>query len=201
MWLYKNHSIKITPKGLKTPIYHIAVNKKFSCNQISKRKRIVLSCCFLSGLLFYLVSPSGALAYDSSSNDFKGYISILETQNALYGWTDVHPGEIPWEYYRTTKKGNPLIFVHFGKATGNCILFFGCVHGDELPSTYLMFKLAQYVKDNPALFENKCIVVAPLLNPDGFLSIPPTRVNANGIDINRNFPTKDWQANAMRQWI
>ncbi|MGP8154830.1 MAG: M14 family zinc carboxypeptidase [Smithella sp.] len=36
-----------------------------------------------------------------------------------------------------------------------------------------------------------CIVIAPLLNSDGFLSTPSTRVNANGVDINRNFPTKD----------
>jgi len=152
-------------------------------------------------LLFFLFLPSRVFAYDSSSNDFKEYISLLEKSNALYGWTDINPGEIPWQYYRTTKNKHPLMFVNYGNSIGNCILFLGCVHGDELPSAYLMFKLAHYVKDNPALFKDKCIVIAPLLNPDGFLSIPPTRVNANGIDINRNFPTKDWQANAMRQWI
>jgi len=51
------------------------------------------------------------------------------------------------------------------------------------------------------MFKDKCIVIAPLLNPDGFLASSPTRVNANGVDLNRNFPTKDWQAKAIRQWI
>jgi len=140
-------------------------------------------------------------AYSSSSSEFKQYLDILQKQNSLYGWTDIDLEEIPWEYYRTTKSRHPLMFVHFGKNTGNCILFLGGVHGDELPTVYFMFKLARYVKDNPALFKDKCIVIAPLVNPDGFLSASPARVNANGVDINRNFPTRDWQANAMRQWI
>ena len=140
-------------------------------------------------------------AYDYSSNEFKQYISLLEKQNALYGWTDIKLREIPWEYYRTTKNKHPLMFVTFGNSAGNCILFFGCVHGDELPAAYLMFKLAHYVKENPALFKDKCIVIAPLLNPDGFLSAPPTRTNANGVDINRNFSTQDWRSSAIRQWI
>jgi murein peptide amidase A len=151
--------------------------------------------------MFCLLLPAGVLAYSSSSNDFKQYLSLLEKQNAAYGWTDINLEEIPWEYYRTTKNRHPLMFVHFGNTARNCILFLGGVHGDELPTVYFMFKLAQYVKDNPALFKDKCIVIAPLLNPDGFLSEPPTRINAHGIDINRNLPTRDWQANAIRQWI
>lgn len=144
---------------------------------------------------------SVVFSYDSSSNDFKKYISALEQQNSRYGWTDIKPGAISWEYHRTTKNKHLLMFTHFGNTTGNCVLFLGGVHGDELPTVYLMFKLAHYVKDNPALFKDKCIVIAPLVNPDGFLSASPTRVNASGVDINRNFPTKDWQASAIRQWI
>ena len=128
-------------------------------------------------------------------------MSALELQIFRYGWTDIKPGAISWEYYRTTKNKNPLIFTTFGNSTGNCVLFFGGVHGDELPTVYLMFKLAHYVKDNPALFKDKCVVIVPLLNPDGFLASSPTRVNANGVDLNRNFPTKDWQAKAICQWI
>jgi protein MpaA len=188
-------------EGIKMPIHHIVVNKKYLCNHMPKRKKIMRSCCLFSCLLFFLFLPSLVFSYDSSPGDFKKFISALEQQSALYGWTDIKLGTISWEYYRTTKNKNPLIFTTFGNSTGNCILFFGGVHGDELPTVYLMFKLAHYVKDNPALFKDKCIVIAPLLNPDGFLAALPTRVNSSGVDLNRNFPTKDWQAKAIRQWI
>jgi len=152
-------------------------------------------------LLFFLMIPRSALSYDSSAADFNKYLVRLEAQFARLGWTDLHPREIPWEYYRTTQRKNPLIFATFGNNSKHCILFFGCVHGDELPTVYLMFKLAEYVKKNPELFKDNCIIIAPLLNPDGFLSEKPTRTNAGGVDINRNFPTKDWPAKAMSQWI
>ena len=164
-----------------------------------KRKIIIESCCLFFCLLSLLLLPYRVFSYDSSG-DLKKYLSSLEEQFSRYGWKDINPREIPWEYYRTTKLKKPLMFVTFGNSSKNCILFLGGVHGDELPTVYLMFKLAHYVKENPALFKDKCIVIAPILNPDGFLSASPTRVNANGIDLNRNMPTKDWAAKAIRQW-
>lgn len=152
-------------------------------------------------LLFFLFFPANVFSFDSSSSDFRKYISALDAQCSRYGWTDVKPGAIPWEYHRTTKNNYPLMFAYFGNTAGSCVLFLGGVHGDELPTVYLMLKLAHYVKDNPAMFKDRCIIIAPLVNPDSFLSAAPTRVNANGVDINRNFPTRDWQKDAIRQWI
>lgn len=154
-----------------------------------------LFCCLLFSFL-----PHPCLSYDSSSEEGQKYLRTLEQHCIRNGWTDIKPDAVAWEYYRTTKNKSPLIFANFGKNSKNCILFLGGVHGDELPSVYLMFKLAHYVKDNPGLFQDICIVIAPLLNPDGFLSNDQTRTNANGVDINRNFPTKDWKDKAIRQW-
>lgn len=50
------------------------------------------------------------------------------------------------------------------------------------------------------MVKDKCIVIAPLVNPDGYLSSLPTRVNAGGVDLNRNFPTRRWHPEAHRQW-
>lgn len=66
------------------------------------------------------------------------------------------------------------------------VLVIGAVHGDEPQGKFLIenyLKTAQTPK-NRMLF-------IPCLNPDGLaLKI---RQNANEIDINRNFPTKNWQ--------
>ena len=40
----------------------------------------------------------------------------------------------------------------------------------------------------------------PALNPDGLFSLPPRRVNANGVDLNRNFPTPHWERDAKVYW-
>ena len=158
---------------------------------------LYLAFCFLSGVFL----PHPLWAADEPSKALKGFLEALEQRNGHYGWKDIQCGSIPWEYHRTTRNHHPLIFAHFGKPSDDCILFLGGVHGDELPTVYLMLKLARYIKDNPQVVKNKCIVIAPLVNPDGYLAPSPTRVNATGVDVNRNFPTRRWQPDAHSQWV
>jgi hypothetical protein len=40
----------------------------------------------------------------------------------------------------------------------------------------------------------------PAINPDGLMLPRPTRVNANGVDLNRNFPTPRWAQEAPLYW-
>ena len=40
----------------------------------------------------------------------------------------------------------------------------------------------------------------PCLNPDGLLQGKTKRQNANGVDLNRNFPSKNWNELAMKYW-
>lgn len=79
------------------------------------------------------------------------------------------------------------------------ILLLGGIHGDELTSSALVFQWLQWVQRPEANhFHWK---VAPILNPDGLLAKKPQRVNANGVDLNRNFPTPGWREEAPRYWI
>ncbi len=135
-----------------------------------------------------------------SSSDIGRFLNELDRKNVSYGWKDIDPRGIAWEYHRVSKNKNPLIFAQFGQSSKDCILFLGGVHGDELPTVYLMLKLARYLHEHPEIVKDKCIVIAPLVNPDGYLKKAPTRVNANGVDINRNFPTKRWSPDAYREW-
>ena len=63
------------------------------------------------------------------------------------------------------------------------IIIIGCFHGDEPQGKYL---IEEYLKQNP----NTNILFIPCLNEYGVEH--NTRTNKNGVDLNRNFPTKNW---------
>jgi hypothetical protein len=78
------------------------------------------------------------------------------------------------------------------------VLLIGGIHGDEYSSVSIVFKwmktLEQY---HSGLFHWHII---PLLNPDGLLQRKSQRINANDIDLNRNFPMDDWKNTALKHW-
>lgn len=78
------------------------------------------------------------------------------------------------------------------------VLLIGGIHGDEKTATAVVFKwLAAMNKSATQEFQWR---VAPLVNPDGLLVPKSTRVNARGVDLNRNFPTPDWDKEALQYW-
>lgn len=77
------------------------------------------------------------------------------------------------------------------------VLVIGGIHGDELSSASLVLYWIGQAQDAPAALEWRFV---PLLNPDGALQRRPTRVNARGVDLNRNFPTAGWAKQAHRYW-
>ncbi len=79
------------------------------------------------------------------------------------------------------------------------ILLVGGIHGDELTSSAVVFEWIQMLAAQPRQDYHWHMV--PLLNPDGMLARPATRVNANGVDLNRNFPTPGWQQEAPAWWV
>jgi hypothetical protein len=79
------------------------------------------------------------------------------------------------------------------------VLLIGGTHGDEYSSVSIIFKWMQTLDQfHSGLFHWH---IAPLVNPDGLLQEKSTRPNANGVDINRNFPTPDWENTALEYWI
>ncbi len=65
------------------------------------------------------------------------------------------------------------------------ILIIGGTHGVEPQSSYYAEQLVKRL-DQPN------ILIIPTLNPDGLKA--STRGNARGVDLNRNLPSKNWQA-------
>ena len=72
------------------------------------------------------------------------------------------------------------------------ILVIGVFHGDEPQGKFL---IDEYLKINP----NSQLLFIPCLNPDGMaINI---RTNSNGVDLNRNFPTKNWELTAKDEFF
>jgi murein peptide amidase A len=74
-------------------------------------------------------------------------------------------------------------------AAKNPVLFIGGVHGDEPEGVALAEGLLEWLKNHKA---NTPWAVIPCLNPDGFLR--RRRTNGNGVDLNRNYPCKEWSS-------
>ncbi len=89
---------------------------------------------------------------------------------------------------------------HNGKATGR-VLLIGGIHGDEYSSVTIVFR---WLRELEAQHGGEFLWrVVPTLNPDGLLMPPKKsqRMNANGVDLNRNFPTPNWEEEAMDYWV
>lgn len=93
-------------------------------------------------------------------------------------------------------EGRPIRGTIFGHRQEPTLLVLGGFHGDEPKSVSLAHQLIDEIKSHANAGKSGCWVVVPLVNPDGYQR--RRRRNANQIDINRNFPTKNWQTLARR---
>lgn len=99
-------------------------------------------------------------------------------------------GTIPREpgTYGRSPLGTPL---EVWRPQGRCrMLIFAGIHGEEAETTFALSRaLRQLLDPSP-----HCAVVLAA-NPDGL--VRGTRGNARGVELNRNFPTRDWQPNPV----
>jgi len=80
------------------------------------------------------------------------------------------------------------------------VLLLGGIHGDEYSSISIIFKWLELFSHN-AQEGDFHWRIAPLANPDGLLDgSKAQRQNANGVDLNRNFPSGDWNDKAAQYW-
>lgn len=70
------------------------------------------------------------------------------------------------------------------------VMVLGGVHGDEIAGALLAKAFIATLQLEP-FPDNLTLIVVSEVNPDGVAT--RKRVNARGVDINRNFPAKSWQ--------
>lgn len=130
-------------------------------------------------------------------------ISSIKKRVKKYHWDYSLFPEKHWKKApQSSHAGNPLIYFTCGdEDSENRSLILSAVHGDEITPVYYGFRLVEWLKARPELCKDRFVVVAPIVNPDGFLRYTSgTRTNYNKVDLNRNFSTPEWKKSAKHLW-
>lgn len=77
----------------------------------------------------------------------------------------------------------PIVASRYGTGS-DVVVVVGAIHGNEVSSSVV----ARYISRS-AVPSGFSLWVVEVANPDGFAAGKRTRGNANGVDLNRNFPT------------
>ena len=98
-----------------------------------------------------------------------------------------------------TKQGNEIKLL--GEKSGDNVLIIGVFHGEEPQGKFL---IDEYLKTlaplpNPLPKGANNLLFIPCLNPDGMAR--GVRTNSNGVDLNRNFPTKNWELTEKNEFF
>lgn len=123
---------------------------------------------------------------ENFDDDLKESIPYVNCSDALFqgeGWQEIGKsvkGElIRFKHLRAEKEGAPLA------------LLIGGVHGNETEGVRFMEDFTrEFALDAKTSPFDCSLILLPVMNPDGFLSF--RRQNENGVDLNRNMPSKDW---------
>jgi len=103
-------------------------------------------------------------------------------------FTELPPGK--------SVEGHPIPAFMTDVKADKYIYLIGGTHGDEVEGIHVLKELFAWLKNEHSL-KDLPIVVVPILNVDGYRA--STRVNAHMVDLNRNYPTKDWTPEASQK--
>ena len=105
-------------------------------------------------------------------------------------------GEVPYNIdyeFGKSVKGVPLLVKRRGAPAGIPVLVIGVIHGDETAGLEVMDLL-----DTMGLSPKIDLWLVRSMNPDG--QAAQTRQNANGVDLNRNFPVRWAPSGTVGYW-
>ncbi len=92
----------------------------------------------------------------------------------------------------TSVLGRSIVAYRFGNGPSKIILF-GNMHGNEASGKYTLDSLVDELEAKfSQIPANRTVIVIPTINPDGLVA--GNRYNSRQVDLNRNFPDVDWQA-------
>ncbi len=135
--------------------------------------------------------------------DWDSYPTYTAYENMMFQFATDHPDKCEIITLGTLPSGRKIMIAHLnnGVADGKPkFLYTSTIHGDETTGWIMMLRLIDYLLENPdepevqTVMNNIDLYIGPNANPDGTYhggnnSVSgATRENANGVDMNRNYP-------------
>ena len=102
---------------------------------------------------------------------------------------EVAESNLPWTVWDKSVQQRDIYLLELGSGEDVTVIF-GGFHGNERLGAELVFRFAEYLYREQLPADARVILV-PVVNPDGLVA--GTRSNAGRVDVNRNFPTANWQ--------
>jgi len=146
-----------------------------------------------------LVPMPSAFARSAPSESVAGWCKELVAHVDAVSTDDCMTGSFKDTGHRSVD-GRPMIVGDIpatSRPAQGRVLLISATHGDEPSSIATAFSWIKLMASNGTNYEWN---VVPTLNPDGALHSPATRVNANGVDLNRNLPTTGWAKESRDYW-
>jgi hypothetical protein len=146
-------------------------------------------------LLFAAAAPAGAAGVDAACGQLAAHIASFQLEQCRLAGLRIAA--------TATTQSRPLLVRDIPPATPPAgtprrVLVLGGIHGDELSAVVVAFQWIERLRNDR--FQSYQWRVAPSVNPDGLMSHPAQRMNARGVDLNRNFPAPDWNSHAHSYW-
>jgi predicted deacylase len=102
-----------------------------------------------------------------------------------------HPPAQTWRVLARTPEGRPIRVRTVGTGPRR-VLWIGGIHGDEREGAVATAELPAAFLAIPGLAEAVTLTIVEDANPDG--TAAGTRANARGVDLNRNYPARNFAA-------
>ena len=100
------------------------------------------------------------------------------------------PPTARWETAGWSVERRPIETLRLGYGPDR-ILIIGGIHGDEPEGLALTERFADELQTRPDFLRGRTVLLIRDLNPDG--TDRATRQNARAVDLNRNFPARNWK--------
>ena len=153
-------------------------------------------------LLILVVFPFSGIAYAVNDDVMHNICREISEKLASVGYQECLARDLQTSNGFSTNNKPILIKQYPASTTGGKplgkVLLIGGMHGDEYATVTMVFKWMKILDQHQG--GRFHWIITPLLNPDGLLQDLSQRLNANGVDLDRNFPSANWEEETRATW-